>query len=560
MEIMKIFFSKIKLPTSLSDGCYLTQDNIGSNYGSPWDDYGYVITFKCYIVNDGKQESLGHVNILTKDETNTANIFTSLSAEPIVEITDVLNPEKFISLSSDLDYYRKIRKIFDQIEEVEKFLQLICDASFYYQLQDAFRNWGGFSSGILRSGSASEAAIKKGHQIAIGNYEIQENFTFTIKNLPDSFDPITLSFDNIENNINSRRINVLVGENGVGKSHALLALVRNITGIDKTGESLPFFHKIICIAYSPFEKFYTKNGIATALYEMHIGPIKKDSKTKKERRRLNVNAYAYIGFKKEDGEFALNWPATHSVISLLKLISYDAENRWWRGKSKFDQLFDALSRHIEFDAIGLKEKTGTFAYINKENYDSAKLKIDQLDSSHGVSFFFKETEVNLSSGQNIYAYMLPSLMAEIEDESLVLIDEPELYLHPTLEIALLDMLKTILSVTKSYAVLATHSPVMVREVDKEAVSILRKREGRTTVFRPPFQTLGESTDRISGEVFDDYYTNKPFQITVDNLIRDEQISIDEIEKISAHVGDEALAYAITILSDSNNLEVEIGDL
>jgi ABC-type cobalamin/Fe3+-siderophores transport system ATPase subunit len=557
---MKIFFSKIKLPTNLTDGCYLTQDHIESNYGSPWDDYGYVITFKCYIVNDGKQENLGHVKILTKDETNTAKVFTNESAEQIIEITDILNPEKFISLSSDLDYYRKIRKIFNQIEEVEKFLQLICDASFYYQLQDAFRSWGGFSSGILRSGSASEAAIKKGHQIAIGNYDMEENFTVTIKNLPDSFDPITFRFDNIENNISSRRINVLVGENGVGKSHALLALIRNITGIDKTGESLPFFHKIICIAYSPFEKFYTKNGIATALYETHLGPIKKDSKAKKERRRLNVNAYAYIGFKKEDGEFSLNWPATHSVISLLKLISYDAENRWWRGKSKFDQLFDALSRHIEFDAIGLKEKSGTFVYINKDNYYREKLKIDQLDANYGVNFFFNETKVNLSSGQNIYAYMLPSLMAEIEDESLVLIDEPELYLHPTLEIALLDMLKTILSVTKSYAVIATHSPVMVREVDKEAVSILRKREGRTTVFRPPFQTLGESTDRISGEVFDDYYTSKPFQQSVGNLIRDEKISINEIEKISAHVGDEALAYAITILSESDNSEVEIGEL
>jgi len=151
-------------------------------------------------------------------------------------------------------------------------------------------------------------------------------------------------------------------------------------------------------------------------------------------------------------------------------------------------------------------------------------------------------------------------MAEIEDESLILIDEPELYLHPTLEIALLDMLKTVLSVTKSYAVIATHSPVMVREIDKDAVSILRKREGRTAVHRPPFQTLGESTDRISGEVFDDYYTNKPFQKGITDLIRDQNISIDDIEKISARVGDEALAYAITILSDTEDQKIEIIEL
>jgi ABC-type sugar transport system ATPase subunit len=557
---MKIFFSKAKPLNTAGDGCYLIQDHIGSTYNSPWDDYGHIITFKCFIIKDEKQENLGHVKILARDESNTSKAFANGSSDSIIEITEILHPEKFISLSSDLDYYRKIGKIFSDIYEIEKFLQLICDASFHYQQQDNFRSWSGFSSGILRSGNASEAAIKKGHQIAIGNYEIEENFQVTIKNLPTSFDPITLSFDNIENNINSRRINVLVGENGVGKSHALLALVRSITGIDSTGDSLPFFHKIICIAYSPFENFYTKNGIATALHETHVGPIKKDSKIKKERRRLNVNSYAYIGFKKEDGDFSLTWPAVHSVISLLKLLSYDADNRWWRGKSKFDQLFEALNRHIEFDAIGIKIRNGDFAYINKENQEKIKIEFDQLEANQGVNFFLNGVKVNLSSGQNIYAYMLPSLMAEIEDESLVLIDEPELYLHPTLEIALLDMLKTVLSVTKSYAVIATHSPVMVREIDKDAVSILRKREGRTAVHRPPFQTLGESTDRISGEVFDDYYTNKPFQKSITDLIRDQNISIGDIEKISARVGDEALAYAITILSDTEDQKIEIVEL
>jgi len=544
----------------MGDGCYITQDHVGSNYASPWDDYGYVITFKCFIIKGENLDNVGHIKILSKEGINTADIFSKDSDEKIIDITDILSPEKFVSLSSDLDYYRKIKRIFSNTYEIEKFLQLICDASYYYQNQDDFRSWAGFSSGILRSGSASEAAIKKGHQISIGNYEIDNEFQVTVKNLPESFDTISLNFDNRENGISSRRINILVGENGVGKSHTLLALVRNVTGIDKTDQPLPFFHKIICIAYSPFENFYTKSGIANALNEANGVSLATETRAEKKRSRLNVNSYSYIGFKKEDGEFSLKWPAIHSVISLLKLISYDAENRWWRGKSKFDQLFEALNRHIEFDAIGLKEKGADFFYINKENQHSFKAKFSQLEAEFGVRFFLRGAQINLSSGQNIYAYMLPSLMAEIEDESLVLIDEPELYLHPTLEIALLDMLKIILDVTKSYAVIATHSPVMVREVDKDAISILRKREGRTTVLRPPFQTLGESTDRISGEVFDDYYTDKPFQKNIENLIREENISIDEIEKISGRVGDEALAYAIAVLSDEDNQKIEITEL
>lgn len=554
---MEIFFSKQIPVAEFEDGCYLTQDHVGTNYGSPWNDYDYIVTFKVYLVKVDSCERLGYIKLLAKNENNTSKVFISENPGPVVKITSMLSPEKFISLSSDLDYYRKISNIFKSTTEVEKFLAAVCDASFYYNLAEDFRGWPGFSSSILRSGNASEATLKKGHQIAIGNYEIADKFNVTIANLPSSFDPITLNFDNSEE-INSRRVNVLVGKNGVGKSHALRSLVRGVTGIDQTSEPWPFFHKVICIAYSPFEDFFTRDGVATELYNVRVGPIRKDSKSKKERRRLNVNAYAYIGFKNENGDFSLNWPAIQSVISLLKIFSYDAENKWWREKSKFGDLFEALQRHIDFDAVGVRLKDGEILRINVNNQGDKKPTIEALEPSQGITFFLGKQQVNLSSGQKIYSYMLPSLMAEIEDESLILIDEPELYLHPTLEIALLDMLKSILISTKSYAVIATHSPVMVREVDRNAVTILRKMEGQTISTHPSFQTLGESTDRISGEVFDDYYTEKPFQQSVDMMIERQSISIDEIEKISARVGDEALAYAISKISgiDSSKVIIE----
>jgi len=173
---MKIFFSKAKPLNTAGDGCYLTQDHIGSTYNSPWNDYGHIITFKCFIIKDEKQENLGLVKILARDESNTSRIFANGSSDSIVEITEILHPEKFISLSSDLDYYRKIGKIFSDIYEIEKFLQLICDASFHYQQQDDFRSWSGFSTGILRSGNASEAAIKRGIKLPSATTKLKKIF------------------------------------------------------------------------------------------------------------------------------------------------------------------------------------------------------------------------------------------------------------------------------------------------------------------------------------------------------------------------------------------------
>lgn len=46
--------------------------------------------------------------------------------------------------------------------------------------------------------------------------------------------------------------------------------------------------------------------------------------------------------------------------------------------------------------------------------------------------------------------MIPAIISELEEESLLILDEPELYLHPELEVGLINMLKNILDETKSF--------------------------------------------------------------------------------------------------------------
>ncbi|MGJ7332941.1 hypothetical protein ABM058_07450 [Morganella morganii] len=59
-------------------GIHLLQDHIGINYGVPWDDFGYIITFKVYYVRDIDKIKIGNIKMLSKANENTSLYFTLL--------------------------------------------------------------------------------------------------------------------------------------------------------------------------------------------------------------------------------------------------------------------------------------------------------------------------------------------------------------------------------------------------------------------------------------------------------------------------------------------------
>lgn len=152
----------------------------------------------------------------------------------------------------------------------------------------------------------------------------------------------------------------------------------------------------------------------------------------------------------------------------------------------------------------------------------------------------------------IYTYMIPAIISELDEESLLILDEPELYLHPELEVGLINMLKYILDETKSFSIIATHSSILTREVERNAVTILRKEQGNTKVFKPSIETYGESIDVIISEVFDDEYISKPYQKEIDKYFIQGSSSVSEIK---GYIGNDALVYALS-KSDDDKISVE----
>ncbi|OSN08534.1 AAA family ATPase [Lonsdalea iberica] len=531
-------------------GIHLLQDHIGTNYSVPWDDFGYIITFKIYYVRENDKIKIGNIKMLSKGIENTSIYFKEHGKEiepKIIDIEQLLSEEKLVSIGEDIDYYKKINSLFEP-EEIDSILDSLCDAGYFHQNYDQYSQWDGYSGSLMR-GSSSAAILKKGYQIAVGRYSPTTKFDLIIESLGDSFDPINFKF-NMDRTVGKSNICLLIGKNGVGKTHILKKISEVITGVTDGEEHPPYFHKLIVIAYSPFEDFYTEDEIfnkLTAKYSRNRASINKKSTI---RKRLHVNEYSYIGFRNHKGTFEPEYPIIKSVQSIIKILKYDEDNGWWTEKTRFQLLKETLSISIDFDSISILDNEGNDFVLN-EMIKLNDLK-DNINLKKGLIFKKDEKIIPLSSGQKIYTYMLPAIISELEEESLLIIDEPELYLHPELEVGLINMLKNILNETKSFSIIATHSSILTREVERDAVTILRKIEGNTKVFRSSIETYGESIDMIISEVFDDEYIFKPFQKEIDKFFLKNGPSISDIKE---YIGNDALAYAIS-KSDDEKISIE----
>jgi hypothetical protein len=182
-----------------------------------------------------------------------------------------------------------------------------------------------------------------------------------------------------------------------------------------------------------------------------------------------------------------------------------------------DDLDDPIVELPQEDEFGEPKR-----YVRIDTLTAANLNCEAVrrhaKAQSGVHFFKDGRRVRLSSGQRLFAYIVVNLLGSIRRRSLVLIDEPELFLHPTLEISLVSMLKSILRAFGSKALIATHSLVVVRETPRDCVHVFEPTSEGLVIKHPPFQTFGADMQRISSYVFGDKSVSKPFEQWIETAI------------------------------------------
>jgi len=141
---------------------------------------------------------------------------------------------------------------------------------------------------------------------------------------------------------------------------------------------------------------------------------------------------------------------------------------------------------------------------------SNSLYINELLQSKFITIKDFSTEGNikfqhLSSGQFHLLKSIITLMSEVEDESLILIDEPEISLHPSWQMNYMSLLNRMLSKFKNcHVVVATHSHLIVTTlpVSNSDVIVAKKNRNDEIIFEIlEGSPSGWSSDMILYSVF-----------------------------------------------------------
>ncbi|QUM87427.1 ATP-binding protein [Moritella sp. 36] len=522
---MKIFYHGQGSWNSSTPAGLASEPNVLALSGNNWDDYGSKTTLNASLYFDGERLDFDfHIKVLIEGVDYTAASLSEMKAAGWDGFFPIPSCN-YISLPSDIEFYSIIESKLG-LENAKKLLELLNDAGLQKNVvkDETFSELlvsQGFSSSLLRESGATKAfedgwRIFDGSSIEIHNFKLNLlTKEKRVKTVPFKFESSLLPYD----------INVLIGPNGIGKSYSIKSLVEywlktgmgDLNALRESGhqpfDKTPNFRNLILVSYSPFEEF-----------ELDL----------EQHNLQDKQAYTYFGFrhKRSDGSIGIsrNLPVYHSALSIIKAIYDDARLDFITNRvKKFPTISEALSHAFTFEHLALEIKDPSklgFLSINLTTIDDKQyLPLSSgisefvteealtaaCDFEKGVIFLKNEELCTLSSGQRLFTYIAINVVGELKENSLVVIDEPELFLHPTLEIEFVSLLKTVLEPFKSKAILATHSLAVVREVPSKCVHIFRDEGHGLDVVSPPFETFGGDMQRISSYVFGDKSVTKPFE-------------------------------------------------
>lgn len=446
---------------------YLVRDN--------WDDFGYKTMFNSWLLIDGVAEELGslHLSNINYDLNGGQNRNTVDE-----EVLNDINQKDYISLGS-LSYYEHLATLDKELRiEVLKQLQ---DLAYDLKLFDDFKDTNVVRTSFLRGIKAYEVRTRY-NRLANGIYSIK--FEIEINKKRNTDFELTLKVDTTS--ILPTNIHTLIGSNGSGKTFTLQNVADACSGYlveeDITMSTSLNGDFTAMITSSDDRSYHVDRPIEGIIY-MSYSPFDshKSMIQNEEVSFIGLNGTA-IQSKNLD-KLTLN----RQLRNLLKkdvISEGEIEKRTILGSQEKISMWNSVVKGLSFDS-----------YLNEIKED---LLIDIDNPSNGVS---RKTIKRLSSGQKIILLSFANIINDAVERTLVIIDEPELFLHPPLITAYVRELSKILKKTNSLCLVSTHSPFIVQELPKECVHILSRKFDEASISTPQSETFGENIASINNLIF-----------------------------------------------------------
>jgi len=424
-------------------------------YNDGWNDYGMWNDYYIYYFDlSGKRHDLTELKIISKDVDSI-----KLIPEKFYQLDD-----RFCSLGQEMEYYEDLKRLLQN--DFLGALYALRDAAFFPEIQEEFENLTQFTNSLIRYDEPERVLREAKHLINRPNLEnlYSFNYNFKPKFANDGID-VSFKFSDFENLPD--RVFAIIGKNGTGKTQLITSLPIHISEKKKEffEPEIPLFSKVIAVSYSIFDTFQIPKKTAT----------------------FN---YIYCGLRHENGDLL-------SEKGLLLRF-----HNTWKKIQKKERLQEWKSVLMNFIDENLVDKF----IIQKNNILEVSIE------------GFNESRKQLSSGQSIILYTISQIVANIRYDSLLLFDEPETHLHPNAITQLMNTIYSLVEKFESYCILATHSPLIIRECLSRNVLVIERHENISSVRKIGMESFGENLSVLTEEVFGNKETPKQYKRIIDKLI------------------------------------------
>lgn len=495
----------------------LMQDN--------WDDYGYKSTFRVFLnLTATEKIDLGNIKIINAAQDGG---YTEMPRKSFKRL-----PKGYGSLGADLDYYETLYKLGRKI--FQPYLEGLRDVAFDDEAKADVEDTEGYQVSMLRFSGAERTIADAIRLFRAHTLPRRRRHGFLVKfktRVAQNAASFVVAFDFRRRGRLPNRVNALIGYNGTGKTCLLsnFAIVASGYGYSTKEDLLrreagrfvgtaPPFKTVVVVSYSPFDTF--------------VIPGRTEIEKERLQEKGELFGYVYCGLRERSDENLADRRQsyrlrTHSEIEAEFLSALGRV----RNAGRLDQLLDILKPLLQdpsFQRIGL-----TQLYVNRDRDEIGQIFRD------------------LSSGHKFVLKVVVELTAHVSgsEPTLVLIDEPETHLHPPLLAAFLKSLRVCLDTFDGYAIIATHSPVVLQETPARYVQVLRRLGDQNQAVAPSVETFAENIGVITQEVFNLGDGSTDWHETLKALA--ENNTLEEIEEmLGSNLGFAARSYVLSVRDEA----------
>ena len=403
------------------------------------------------------------------------------------------------------------------------------------------------------------------------------------------------SFEDNQDSFNNHNT-LILGENGVGKSFILRLVTDIFMNIDKARKQKrkpKFKYQGFTIDYwldgrrykvvrsSPRETKAWCDDLEIKLEEIKLPQkiLAVSFMVNDKFYATEDNTYKYLGVRSSNNSTytsslaikiyhnlltALEKNQHDKISNILKMIDFEAEYFKCTIKREERKTIKIIKDGVSQEKVKIIRKSTDHKFIidsdHRYNFSDYELKSDE--SLDDLVFVKNGKEVSFevcSSGEKHILFAFSGVLSQIEDESLILIDEPEISLHPKWQIEYMSNLDKIFKDVKScHFVLASHSHFFVSDLPPKASSlvVMDKEEDcfKSTIYSQ--ETSAWSAEDIIYNVFKlrttrNYYFERDIGELLSLMASDDM----DIERMKMYI-DKLKVY---VLSDNDPLLEVIRD-